>query len=135
MAGRAGRIAALSAEQALTLGNERTVIKPDQVEWVDTDMPGSEYRGAPAAWRLWNVEDPDHVAYVDAVSGEVIVVRHDVAWWDFLWSLHIMSYQDRDTIGTWLLKVFSLLALGTRFWDCGCSHAPAALLNRIDGQI
>ncbi|MED5355830.1 MAG: hypothetical protein VX388_03630, partial [Pseudomonadota bacterium] len=28
-------IAALSGEQALKLGNERTVIKPDQVEWVD----------------------------------------------------------------------------------------------------
>ena len=108
-------IAALSAEQVLTLGNERTVIKPDQVEWVDSDMPGSEYRGAPLPlWRLWNAEDPDRVAYVDAMSGEVIVVRHDAwRWWDFLWSLHIMSYEDRDTIGTWLLRVFSLLALGT----------------------
>ena len=47
-------IASLSAEQALTLGNERTVIEPDQLEWVDTDIPGSEYRGAPLPlWRLW----------------------------------------------------------------------------------
>ena len=46
-------MAALSAEQALTLGSERTVIKPDQVEWVDADVPGSEYRGAPLPlWRL-----------------------------------------------------------------------------------
>ena len=108
-------IAALSGEQALKLGNERTVIKPDQVEWVDRDMPGSEYRGAPLPlWRLWRAEDPDRVAYVDAMSGEVTVVRHDAwRWWDFLWSLHIMSYEDRDTIGTWLLRVFSLLALAT----------------------
>ena len=108
-------IVALSGEQALTLGNERTVIKPDQVEWVDRDMPGSEYRGAPLPlWRLWKAEDPDRVAYVDAMSGEVTVVRHDAwRWWDFLWSLHIMSYEDRDTIGTWLLRIFSLLALAT----------------------
>ena len=108
-------IAALTPEQALTLGNERTVIKPDQVEWVDTDMPGSEYRGAPLPlWRLWRGEDPDRVAYVDAMSGEVTVVRHNAwRWWDFLWSLHIMSYEDRDTIGTWLLRIFSLLALAT----------------------
>ena len=108
-------IAALTAEQALTLGNERTVIKPNQVEWVDTDIRGSEYRGAPLPlWRLWRAEDPDRVAYVDAISGEVTMVRHDAwRWWDFLWSLHIMSYEDRDTIGTWLLRIFSLLALAT----------------------
>ena len=108
-------IVALTPEQALTLGNERTVIKADQVEWVDTDIPGSEYRGAPLPlWRLWRADDPDRVAYVDAISGDVAVVRHDAwRWWDFLWSLHIMSYEDRDTIGTWLLRVFSLLALAT----------------------
>ena len=108
-------IAALSGEQALTLGAERTVIKPDQFERVDTDMPGSEYRGAPLPlWRLWRAADPNRVAYVDAMSGEVRVVRHDAwRWWDFLWSLHIMSYEDRDTIGTWLLKIFSVLALAT----------------------
>ena len=75
-------IAALTAEQALTLGNERTVIAPNQVEWVDTDILGSEYRGAPLPlWRLWRAEDPDRVAYVDAMSGEVTVVRHDAWRW------------------------------------------------------
>ena len=108
-------VEALTGEQALRLGAERTVIEPDQVEWIDTDMSGSEYRGAPLPlWRLWRAEDPDRVAYVDAMSGEVVVVRHDAwRWWDFLWSLHIMSYEDRDTIGTLLLKIFSVLALAT----------------------
>jgi len=112
---QAESVAALTGEQALRLGAERTVIEPDQVEWIDTDTPGSEYRGAPLPlWRLWRAEDPDRVAYIDAMSGEVVVVRHDAwRWWDFLWSLHIMSYEDRDTIGTWLLKIFSVLALAT----------------------
>jgi len=108
-------VAALTGEQALMLGAERTLMEPDQVEWIDTEISGSEYRGAPLPlWRLWRAEDPDRVAYVDAMSGEVVVVRHDAwRWWDFLWSLHIMSYEDRDTIGTWLLKIFSVLALAT----------------------
>ena len=108
-------IAPLSGAQALSLGADRTLIEPDQFEWVDTDLLGSEYRGSPLPlWRLWRAADPDQVAYVDAMSGDVTVVRHDAwRWWDFLWSLHIMSYQDRDTIGTWLLRIFSLLALAT----------------------
>ena len=57
---------------------------------------------------------PDRVAYMDALSGEVLAVRHGAwRWWDFLWSLHIMSYTDRDTIGTWLLKILSVMALLT----------------------
>jgi hypothetical protein len=78
-------------------------------------VAGSEYRGAPLPlWRLWDSANPDRVAYMDALSGQVVAVRHEAwRWWDFLWSLHIMSYGDRDTIGTLLLKLFSVLALGT----------------------
>ena len=66
------------------------------------------------SWKLWESGDTSRVAYLDAMSGEVVSVRHNAwRWWDFLWSLHIMSYTDRDTIGTWLLKFFSVLALMT----------------------
>ena len=106
---------ALTAEEALALGATRTVMTPDRTEWVDQPEVGSEYRGAPLPlWRLWESDVPDRVAYIDALSGEVLAVRHGAwRWWDFLWSLHIMSYTDRDTIGTWLLKVFSVMALIT----------------------
>ena len=106
---------ALTAEEALALGATRTVMTPNRTEWVDQPEVGSEYRGAPLPlWRLWESEVPDRVAYMDALSGEVLAVRHGAwRWWDFLWSLHIMSYTDRDTIGTWLLKVFSVMALIT----------------------
>ena len=64
--------------------------------------------------KLWDSRSPERMAYMDALSGDVVAVRHDAwRWWDLLWSLHIMSYDDRDTIGTWLLKLFSLLALAT----------------------
>lgn len=106
---------ALTAEEALALGATRTVMTPNRSEWVDQPEVGSEFRGAPLPlWRLWESDVPDRVAYMDALSGEVLAVRHGAwRWWDFLWSLHIMSYTDRDTIGTWLLKVFSVMALIT----------------------
>jgi len=106
---------ALTAEEALALGATRTVMTPNRTEWVGQPEVGSEYRGAPLPlWRLWESDVPDRVAYMDALSGEVLAVRHGAwRWWDFLWSLHIMSYTDRDTIGTWLLKVFSVMALIT----------------------
>ena len=106
---------ALTAEEALALGATRTVMTPNRSEWVDQPEVGSEYRCAPLPlWRLWESDVPDRVAYIDALSGEVLAVRHGAwRWWDFLWSLHIMSYTDRDTIGTWLLKVFSVMALIT----------------------
>ena len=106
---------ALTAEEALALGATRTLMTPNRSEWVDQPEVGSEYRGAPLPlWRLWESDVPDRVAYMDALSGEVLAVRHGAwRWWDFLWSLHIMSYTDRDTIGTWLLKVFSVMALIT----------------------
>ena len=105
----------LSSAEALDLVRQRTTLDPDVVEWVDRVAPGSEYRGAPLPlWRAFSADSPAEVAYLNAVSGELVAVRHEAwRWWDFLWSLHIMSYSDRDTIGTWLLKGFSLLALGT----------------------
>ena len=105
----------LRAGQAIALARSRTHLAPDKAEWLDSALAGSEYRGAPLPlWQLWDSRSPDQLAYMDALSGDVVAVRHDAwRWWDFLWSLHIMSYDDRDTIGTWLLKLFSILALAT----------------------
>lgn len=123
---------ALTAEEALALGATRTVMTPNRTEWVDQPEVGSEYRGAPLPlWRLWESDVPDRVAYMDALSGEVLAVRHGAwRWWDFLWSLHIMSYTDRDTIGTWLLKVFSVMALITAVLGVWLSRATRRVATR-----
>ncbi len=104
-----------SSTEALTLARQRTTLHPDVVQWVDQTAPGSEYRGASfPLWRAFSTDSPTEVVYLNASSGEIVAIRHEAwRWWDFLWSLHIMSYSDRDTIGTWLLKLFSLMALGT----------------------
>jgi len=105
----------LTQAEALDLGASRTVMVPDSAEWVAQNVVGSEYRGAPLPlWKLWESANPSRVAYMDALSGEVVKVRHNAwRWWDFLWSLHIMSYTDRDALGTWLLKFFSVLTVMT----------------------
>jgi hypothetical protein len=84
-------------------------------EWIETAEAGAEYRGAPLPlWRVYHSGDPSTVAYLHATSGQVLAIRNTSwRWWDFLWSLHIMDYDTRDEIGTWLLKLFSLLAVAT----------------------
>ena len=60
------------------------------------------------------------MAYLHATSGQVLAIRNTSwRWWDFLWSLHIMDYDTRDEIGTWLLKLFSLLAVVTAIAGLG----------------
>ena len=108
-------LAELNAQEALQLAAGATDLNPDSATLVDEDVVGSEYRGRPLPlWRVFNSEQPSTVAYLDATSGEVVAIRNTAwRWWDFLWSLHIMDYDDRDTIGTMLLKLFSVLAVLT----------------------
>jgi hypothetical protein len=122
----------LSSTEALDLARQRTTLELDVVEWVDRGAPGSEYRGAPLPlWRAFSADSPAEVAYLNASSGELVAVRHEAwRWWDFLWSLHIMSYSDRDTIGTWLLKCFSLVALGTAVMGLWLFAATTRLPDR-----
>ncbi len=54
------------------------------------------------------------IVYVDSVTGEIAAKRMKL-WraWDFLWSLHIMDYQERDDFSHWLLRLFSALGVLT----------------------
>jgi hypothetical protein len=106
---------ALTRDQALAVGSLRTDLAPDTAEWVDSGPLAAEYRGRPLPlWKVYSSLDASTVAYLHVSSGEVVAIRNTAwRWWDFLWSLHIMDYDDRDTIGTLLLKVFSVLALVT----------------------
>jgi len=104
----------LSATQAISLTAALTDLSGDRAELITEQLLGAEYRGK--SLPLWRVTSDSHnvVIYIDALSGEVAAIRNDAwRWWDLLWSLHIMDYDDRDTIGTLLLKIFSVLALVT----------------------
>ena len=106
---------ALTEVEALKLAGIKTDLRADQAVLIRDAVTGSEYRGrALPLWQVFNKDNPDTVAYIDPKSGDVTAIRNTAwRWWDFLWSLHIMDYDDRDTIGTLLLKLFSVLALLT----------------------
>lgn len=76
-----------------------------------------ELRGKPLpAWRI-ELDDAAHtVVYVDATSGEVTARRSDL-WraYDFLWSLHIMDYRERESFNHLLIRGASVLAVLTVF--------------------
>jgi hypothetical protein len=70
-----------------------------------------EYRGRPLpAWRVTLADDAGTVVYVDAIMGDVTARRNDV-WrlYDFLWSLHIMDYGEREAFNHPLLIVAASL--------------------------
>ena len=97
----------LGADDALLLVNRQTDLAATHVEWVDEPVEGSEFRGRPLPlWRAYATERPTTVAYLDATSGEVVAIRNTAwRWWDFLWSLHIMDYDDRSDVNNPLLRV------------------------------
>ena len=105
----------LTAEQAISVISNKTDIAVNATEWVTTAAEAAEYRGRQLPlWRAYDVNKPSLRVYVDPRSGDIVAIRN-LAWraWDFLWMLHIMDYDDRDDIGTWLLKLFSVMALLT----------------------
>jgi hypothetical protein len=79
-----------------------------------TEIPG-EIRGRkPPLWRAdfdgWNKP----TLYLSPATGELVSRRHEL-WriFDFMWMLHIMDYETRDNVNTWLLRGFTWLAFGT----------------------
>lgn len=74
-----------------------------------------EYRGKSLpAWRVALDDAAGTVVYVDARTGDVTARRNDT-WriYDFLWSLHIMDYRDRESFNHPLIMAASALAVAT----------------------
>jgi hypothetical protein len=108
-------IGLLSSEQAQELVLRYTVFSPKVANFLESAPAGSEYRGnSLPLYQIYVQENPSTAVYIDALTGELKAIRSNTwRWWDFLWSLHIMDYDERDEIGTYLLKLFSVLSLLT----------------------
>ena len=77
--------------------------------------PSIEYRDRPLpAWRIALRDDRGTMVWVDARTGEVTARRND-RWrqYDFLWSLHIMDYRERESFHHPLIIVAAALGLLT----------------------
>ncbi len=107
----------LNQKEAVALA--RSGFQPEaavrQVDFVEKDEAGSEYRGRPLpAYRI-SFEHPSNMRYYVSVNPGRITARRNGTWriFDFLWMLHTMDYQERDNFNNLLLKTFSILGITT----------------------
>ena len=107
-------ITPLTKEEALKITAQKTTLNPIEATLVNELYPGAEYRGSLPVYKVkTNSKDSINV-YIGYMTGDISSIRSD-SWriWDFLWSLHIMDYRERDNINNILLKILSVLALVT----------------------
>ncbi len=109
---RSGRDAPVDAAEAELIARHDQPGQPPvrSIERIERD-PHIEYRGKPLpVWRISLDDQARTVVYVDAMTGEVTARRNDV-WrlYDFLWSLHIMDYRERDSFNHPLLVIAASL--------------------------
>jgi hypothetical protein len=72
----------------------------------------TEYRGALPAWRVDFDDGADRALYVAADTGAVAARRSELwRWFDFLWSLHIMDFENHEDFNTPLLVGGAALGL------------------------
>ena len=75
------------------------------------ELPGEVRGREPPLWRAefggWNKP----TLYISPETGELVTRRHEL-WriFDFLWMLHIMDYEEREDVNTWLLKAATVSA-------------------------
>jgi hypothetical protein len=81
------------------------------VERLEVAPPEVSNRPVP----LWRVEFADRhetTLYVSASNGDLLAKRHDLwRWFDVMWMLHIMDYQERSDANNGLLRTASVLGL------------------------
>lgn len=57
-------------------------------------------------WRVEFADSNETTLYLSPQTGELLAKRHDLwRWFDFLWMLHIMDYQERSDVNNTLLRV------------------------------
>ena len=104
----------LTEEEAIKITAQKTTLNPIDVSLVTEFYPGDEYRGDLPAYKVITDTKDGINVYVGYMTGDIGSIRSD-SWriWDFLWSLHIMDYRERDNINNILLQILSVLALVT----------------------
>ena len=107
----------VSKEFAFNVIEEETLLTPLDMEIVEEDKAGSEYRGRELP--LYKViaendKGEELNIYQNPYTGEILAIRSQ-QWriWDLMWGLHIMDWNERDNIGNIFLKIFSFIALFT----------------------
>ncbi|HAH67218.1 MAG TPA: hypothetical protein DCL68_01640 [Gammaproteobacteria bacterium] len=109
------QLGSISQSEAIWVVDNKTTMKPIGVELINEPKIGSEYRGRDLPIYRVRVEKPESgVVYIDPTTGDIMAIRTKL-WraWDFLWSLHIMDYRERDDFSHWLIRIFAALSVLT----------------------
>ena len=109
------QLGSISQSEAIWVVDNKTTMKPIGVELINEPKIGSEYRGRDLPIYRVRVEKPESgVVYIDPTTGDIMAIRTTL-WraWDFLWSLHIMDYRERDDFSHWLIRIFAALSVLT----------------------
>ena len=109
------QLGSISQSEAIWVVDNKTTMKPIGVELINEPKIGSEYRGRDLPLYRVRVEKPESgVVYIDPTTGDIMAIRTTL-WraWDFLWSLHIMDYRERDDFSHWLIRIFATLSVLT----------------------
>ena len=109
------RLFFITPDEASLIVSRETNLKPKKVELINDKKSGSEYRGRNLPLYRVFVEEPQKgMVYVDPNTGEIAAIRTRL-WrtFDFLWSLHIMDYSERDDFSHWLIRIFAFIGLMT----------------------
>ena len=109
------QLGSISQSEAIWVVDNKTTMKPIGVDLINEPKIGSEYRGRDLPLYRVRVEKPESgVVYIDPTTGDIMAIRTTL-WraWDFLWSLHIMDYRERDDFSHWLIRIFAALSVLT----------------------
>lgn len=99
----------MARELALSLYQGKAPIR--KIEWV-TQAPQEVATRPVPMWRVEFTDSNETTFYLSPQTGELLATRHDLwRWFDFLWMLHIMDYEERSDTNNLLLQVASALGL------------------------
>lgn len=75
--------------------------------------PPQEVSTRPAPmWRVEFADRKETTLYFSPSTGELLAKRHDLwRWFDLLWMLHIMDYDERSDVNNMLLRITSTVGL------------------------
>lgn len=109
----------LSIDEATALAKQQFNGEPNvkSVEEIKDVNGHHEYRESPLPAVAVTFEKPVETTVYVATEMGIVTKYRNTKWriFDFLWMLHTMDYQNRDNIGNWLLRAFSVFGLVTIF--------------------
>ena len=112
---RTGRIVEVDAQEAIAVARGDQPGNPEMISVAPASRQDVAYRGKPLpAWRVRLADAKGTDVYVDASTGAVTARRGNL-WrtYDFLWSLHIMDYGERENFHHPLITGAAALAFAT----------------------